>query len=76
LRLFSTSLLDASGKVRENQTGLKLNETYHLHAYSDLNLLGDIIYTIKKNIETFIDAIKEVHQEVNPKKTKLKKNMT
>jgi hypothetical protein len=35
-----------------------------------LNLTGDIIDTINKNIETLIDASKEVGLEVNIEKTK------
>jgi hypothetical protein len=36
----------------------------------DVNLPGDNIDTIKKNIQTLIDASKEVGLEVNIKKTK------
>jgi biotin operon repressor len=40
-------------------------------AYADdVNLLGDNIDTIKKNIETVIDASKEVGLEIDVKKTK------
>jgi hypothetical protein len=36
-----------------NQVGLKLNETHQLLVYAnDMNLLGDNIDTIKKNMET------------------------
>jgi hypothetical protein len=35
-----------------------------------VNLLGDNIDTIKKNIETLIDASKEVDLEINVEKTK------
>jgi hypothetical protein len=39
---------------------LKLNGTHQLLAYADdLNPLGDNIDTIKKNIDTLIDASKE-----------------
>jgi hypothetical protein len=37
--------------------GLKPNGLHHLLAYADdVNLLGDNMYTIKKNTETLIDA--------------------
>jgi hypothetical protein len=41
--------------------GLKLNGTHQLLAYADdVNLLGDNIDTIEKNMETLIDASKKV----------------
>jgi hypothetical protein len=56
--------------VQENQAGLKLKGTHQLLAYADdVNLLGDNLYTIKKNIETLTDACKEVGLEINIKKT-------
>jgi hypothetical protein len=46
--------------------GLKLNGTHQLLAYpDDVNLLGDSIVTIKKNMETLIDASKEACLEIN-----------
>jgi hypothetical protein len=51
--------------------GLKLNGTHQLLVYAhDVNLLGDNADTVKKNIETLIDARKEVGLEVNTEKTK------
>jgi hypothetical protein len=58
-------------KVQEIQVGLKLNGTHQFLAYADdVNLLGDNIDTIKKNIETLIDASKEVGLEIKVDKTK------
>jgi hypothetical protein len=60
------SLEYAIRKVREKQVGLKLNGTYHLLVYAgDVNLLGDNIDAIKKNMESLIDTSKEVGLEVN-----------
>jgi hypothetical protein len=51
--------------------GLKLNGTHQLLVYADdMNLLGDNLDAIKKNMETLIDASKEVGLEVNTEKTK------
>jgi hypothetical protein len=51
--------------------GLKLNGTLQLLVYADdVNLLGDKIDAIKKNMGTLIDASKEVSLEVNTEKTK------
>jgi hypothetical protein len=36
----------------------------------DVNLLGDNLDTIKKSMETLIDAIKEVGLEINVERTK------
>jgi hypothetical protein len=48
-----------------------LNGTHQLLAYADyVNLLGDNIDTVKKNIETLIDASKEVGIKINFEKTK------
>jgi phage tail sheath gpL-like len=50
--------------------GLKLNGTHQLLVYADdVNILGDNADTIKKNIQTLIDASKEVGLEVNSEKT-------
>jgi hypothetical protein len=55
----------------ENRVGLKLNGTHQLLVYADdVNLLGDNIDTIKRNIQTSIDASKEIGLEVNSKQTK------
>jgi hypothetical protein len=58
-------------KLEDIQMGLKLNGTHQLLAYAnDVNLLGDNIDTINKNMETLTDASKEVGLEINVEKTK------
>jgi hypothetical protein len=61
---FNFALEYAIRKVQEN------NGTHHLLAYDDVNLLGDNIDTIKKNMETLIDASKEVGLETHVENTK------
>jgi hypothetical protein len=64
--LFNFALEYAIRKVKENQVGLKLNGTHRLLIYADdVNLLGDNVDTITKNIQTLIDASKEIGLEVN-----------
>jgi hypothetical protein len=46
------------------------NGTPQLVYADDVNLLGDNIDTIKRNMETLIDTSKEVGLEVNTEKTK------
>jgi hypothetical protein len=51
--------------------GVLLNGTLLLLVCADdVNLLGDNIYSIKKNTETLIDTAKEVGLEVNAEKIK------
>jgi hypothetical protein len=58
-------------KIQENQVGLKLNGTHQLLAYgNDVNLLGDNINTTTRNLETLIDASKEIGPDINIEKTK------
>jgi hypothetical protein len=52
--------------------GLKLNGTHELLAYpDDVNLLGDNINTIEKNIKTLTGASKEVGLEINAEKLRI-----
>jgi uncharacterized protein (UPF0335 family) len=69
--LFNFALEYAIRKVKENQVGLQLNGTHQLLAYADeVNLLGDNRDTIKKNMQTVIDASKEVGLDMKVEKTK------
>jgi hypothetical protein len=62
--LLSFGLENVIRKVQENQVGLKLNGTHQLLVYADdVNLLGDNIDNIKKNMKTLIDTNKEVLEE-------------
>jgi hypothetical protein len=49
--------------------GLKLNGTHQI-LVDNVSLLGDNIDTVKKNMETLIDAGKEVCLEMNVEKPK------
>jgi hypothetical protein len=52
---------------------LKLNGTHQLLAYADdVNLLGDITDSIRKNTETITNASKDVGILLNEDKTKYK----
>jgi hypothetical protein len=51
--------------------GLKLNGTHQLLTYADyVNLLGENIHTINKNLKTLIDVSKEVGLKINVEETK------
>jgi len=47
-----------------------VNGTHQLLVYDSINILGEIINTIKKNIETLLEVSRDVGLEVNTEKTK------
>jgi hypothetical protein len=49
---------------------LKLNGTYQLLFYVDVNILGGSVHTVKKNKESLVVASKETELEVNADKSK------
>jgi hypothetical protein len=67
--LFNFALDDAIRKVKGNKLRLKLNGTHQMLDYADdVNLLGDNIDTIEKNIETLIKVSRDVDVDVNTHK--------
>jgi sorting nexin-29 len=69
--LLNLALVYTIRRVQENQEGLKLNGTHQLLAYADdVNIVGENIDIIRKNLEASLDASKEDGLEVNPQKTK------
>jgi hypothetical protein len=59
--LFNFAIEYAIRRVQANQEGLKLNGTHQLLVYADdVNTLGGIIHTIRKNTQALVITSKEM----------------
>jgi hypothetical protein len=61
--------LEGSGVIEMLEIKWQLNGTHQLLVYvDDVNILGRIVYTMRKNAETLVVASKEAGLEVNADK--------
>ena len=64
--LFNFALEYAIRRIQVKQDGLKSNGTHPFLVYTDdVNMLGGIVHTVKKNAEVLLVAIKETGLELN-----------
>jgi hypothetical protein len=69
--LFNFSLEYSIRIVQENEVRLELNGTHQLSvSANNVNLLGDSVNAIQENIETLLEASRDVGLEINAEKTK------
>jgi len=69
-RLFNCTLDYAIRSVQVNQDGLKLDGPNQLKIYVDVNILGEIVHTIKENAEVLVVANMGLGLEVNADESK------
>ena len=69
--LFNFSVDCAIRKVQETNLGLDMNDTHQVLAYvDDVNLIGDAIRTIERNVYVLFNACKDIDLDVNTGKNK------
>ena len=71
--LFNFALEYAIRKVQETNVELDMNGNHQVLAYAeDVNLIGDDIRTIERNVDVLLNACKDIDLAVNTVKTKYK----